>query len=451
MYKRKQIYLVVGFFLAGLFFLNLSAGQRQSNDSIFDPLVDVVDLIHKYYVTESDDATLVNGAINGTLGQLDPYSEFIPARDLEEFNKQASGFYHGIGIQIDIKDGYLTVVSPFEDSPAYKAGIRPGDKIIEVNGKITKGWSTTKAVQELSGPNGTTTTIKVVHLDGSSETLSIVRQEVIVPTVRGWRQTEDGTWDYLLDKKNKIGYARITQFVSDTAEQLDRAVNQLTRQDMKGLVIDLRANPGGLMSSALATADRFLEQGVIVSTRGANSAPTSQSAHPENTYPNFPLVLLVDQGSASASEIVAGALQDHNRAVIVGKRSWGKGSVQRPIRLPDSGAVLKLTTDYYYLPNGRCVHRQPNAELWGVDPDIDQDYDPADPQELRDLMRYLTLPPALQSTSEEAPDFAGLPPEALAKRLKDLDTQLDQAVKQSIGLVRAQPTLQGLGQGVIKK
>ncbi|MBN1844809.1 MAG: hypothetical protein JW810_03935, partial [Sedimentisphaerales bacterium] len=331
-------------------------------------------------------------------------------------------------------------------------------------GRSAKGWSASQAVQELTGPAFSDLTIKVRHLDGREEVIRIVRQEIHVPTVRGWRRSgRDGSWDYLLDPAAAIGYVRITSFTADTAQELDKAVSSLLGRNLKALILDLRTNPGGLMSSAVEVVDRFIEQGTIVSTRGAHSEDQVQKAHPENTYPRFILVVLIDQGSASGAEIVAGALQDHNRAVIVGRRSWGKGSVQRLIRLPESEAALKLTTDYYYLPNGRCVHRLGDAETWGVSPDIEESLDPDKVTELRSYMNHLTIDALTQAAQNgrangdpNAPaspgEIAAGPADsatvvaAVAEKLLVLDDQLAQALKQCKGLLRTRPTLPGLAE-----
>ncbi len=463
--KKNLIYAGVIVWATLLSILNLSIARRSSDHSVLNPLVDVCDLIQKHYVKETNEEELVTGAINGMLHNLDPYSEYIPPKEVEEFHKQTSGKYDGIGIGIDVKDGWITVISPFENSPAYRAGMRAGDKIIEVNGQNTKGWSATKAVKELTGKSNTDVTIKVIHLDGSEETVQITRKEIHVPTVRGWRRSPlNGAWDYLIDEDNSIGYIRITSFTDDTAKELDRSFQTLETQKIQALILDLRSNPGGLMSTAVQVVNRFIDQGIIVSTKGAHSVEHEEKATLADTYPHLPLVVLIDQNSASGSEIVAGALQDHNRAVIVGKRSWGKGSVQRLIRLPESGAAVKLTTDYYYLPKGRCVHRLPHADTWGVDPDIEESLDLNQEQlaKLRDLMNKLTVEALTESVkngqknngahTEETPTES---PEAVAKKeqtqkredarqLLELDNQLAQAVKQCKGLLRTQPTLPGL-------
>ena len=464
MIYKNRLYITLIGIAAMLTFLNISAARRTADPSLFDPLVDVCELIRKYYVTEINDEELAAGAINGMLHQLDPYSEFIPAGEVDDFQKQTSGSYEGIGTAIDVQNGYLTVISPFEDSPAYKAGVLGGDRILEVDGKSTKGWSATRAVKELAGPANSQVILRLLHTDGSEETLIITRQEIHVPTVRGWRRHPDTAgWDYLLDDDAGIGYIRISQFTADTADELDRAFGILKNQNPNALILDLRANPGGLMSTAVAVADRFLDEGVIVSTRGAHSTSQIQKAVPENTYPYLSLVVLIDQGSASASEIVAGALQDHSRAVIVGKRSWGKGSVQRPFVLSESGALLKLTTDYYYLPKGRCVHRLGDAEEWGVTPDIEESLDLDKLSELRRIMGQLAMQPHGESqtkgpaqpvidSSQAEDDTAALTaaPKAekqkLVQQLIALDAQLAQAVKQCRGLLRAQPALKALSE-----
>ncbi len=478
MSRKDRFYALVVAVLAIATLLNVSAARRDGF-SLFDPLVDVTHLIHKYYVDQTDDEQLAVGAINGMLHELDPYSEYIPAESLDEFQKLTSGSYEGIGTAIDMEEGYITIISPFEDSPAYKAGVLPGDKILEVNGRSTKGWTATQAVQELTGPAGTSVVLKVLHQNGTQETITIERGKIHVPSIRGWRRAgQNGGWDYLLDASAQIGYIRITQFTGDTATEMDKIITQLREDGMKGMLLDLRANPGGIMSTAIAIADRFLDEGVIVSTQGDKFETQISRATYPGTYPHFPLVVLVDQGSASASEIVAGALQDHGRAVIVGKRSWGKGSVQQIFHLPESGAAVKLTTNYYYLPNGRCVHRKPDAETWGVDPDVEEDLvnkhlDDVETNRqlkaLRDLMRKLITPPApaTQDDTNDATapggpkDAAAAPAEtdkeaavdeplltdddaSPAAELLALDQQLAQAVKQAKGLLRAQPSLQGL-------
>ena len=464
MTKKNIFYIIIIIVATTLTIrLNISNARRQIDYTLFDPIIDVSDLIREHYVSETDYEALISGAINGMLRQLDIHSEYIPPSKLDAFQKQTSGSYEGIGISIDPTDDYITVISPFEGSPAFKAGIQPGDIILEVDGHNTQGWSSTQAVQKLTGPAKSSVTLKVLHPDQTEAQITITRKKITLPIVKGFRRnTLDGAWDFMLDDIEKIGYIRLTQFTAQAPDDFDHAVKKLLDQNLKALLLDLRSNPGGLMSAAIEIADHFLVRGTIVSTRGANSRPQVSHASSRGTYPNFKLVILINQFSASASEIVAGALQDHDRALIVGKRSWGKGSVQRVFILADSNAALKITTDYYYLPNGRCVHKLPNAEVWGVDPDVEQDFDLKKSQPLRKLIIELTIDPLTiagkrlngkdQPENEEPPQTLTQQDhqlkQSLAIRLLELDDQLAEAYKQAKQLLNTNPELIPLSQSL---
>ncbi len=393
MNRQNRIYISILIVAAALTGLNITLGRIQQPDkSAFGTLFDVYTLIQHRYVSKPDNQKLITGAIKGMVHELDPYSAYMTADEVSEFKKQINGSYEGIGVGVDFSEGILKVISPFENSPAYKAGVQPGDIITQVNGVSTSGWTISKAIKKLTGPAGTKVTLQLLHPNKKTQTVTIIRKKIHIETVRGWRRNRyDGHWDYMLDPRNHIGYIRIVQFTSDIDNEFDKAMQQLQHQGMKALIIDLRSNPGGLMSEAVGLVDRMVKKGIIVSTRGAHDPEEVQKAHQRGTYPYFPLVVMVDQYSASASEIVAGSLQDHKRAVIVGMRTWGKGCVQRPFELRRNGAILKLTTDYYYLPNGRCVHRLKGAKTWGVEPNIKVALDPNDITQLRNFMNKLMI------------------------------------------------------------
>ena len=440
MSSRNAVYLGI-IVLSALLTLLLNISNARRSITLFDPLVDVCNLIQNYYVDETEDEKLITGAINGMLHRLDAHSEYIPVSDVDDFQKQASGSYEGIGISLDSQDGYLIVISPFEDSPAFKAGVRAGDVILEVDGKDAKNLSDVQAVRILTGEAGTSVRLKVLHRDGSEEEVVITRAKVSVPTIRGWRRhgNQNG-WDYMLDQEEGIAYIRLTQFTAESIQAFDKAIETCLDQGMDALILDLRSNPGGLMSAAVAIADRFIGDEVIVSTRGAHSSPQVTRGRADNDLPNIPLVVLVDQGSASASEIVAGALQDHRRGIVVGERSWGKGSVQEIFQLPDSGALLKLTTAYYYLPKGRCVHRREGESEWGVTPDIEEKMDFSKREDFIKLTEELSIAPVSESQDSDDRQSVAMGGE-LRQRLLEADNQLAQAYKQSRGLLRTRPSV----------
>jgi carboxyl-terminal processing protease len=264
-------------------------------------------------------------------------------------------------------DQRLTVVTPIEGSPAHKAGVRPGDVIETIDGRAARGIELKEAVQRILGKPGTEVKLKVLHHDGIVEELTITRAQLQLRTLQGFRRGPDDRWVFTLDPEHKIAYVQLTQFSPTTAKELREALTALQKEGLKGLILDLRFCPGGLLDQALQVAKLFLREGLILTTRGPNKQERSFRADGKEAIADVPLVILLNEQTASAAEIVAGALSDHNRAVLVGSRSFGKGSVQSIVKL-DEGGALKLTTAYHYLPSGRNIQKRPGEKVWGVDP-----------------------------------------------------------------------------------
>jgi carboxyl-terminal processing protease len=329
------------------------------------------------------DAVLINEFGDGALSALDAFSNIIWPNEWEEFQKSTSGEFSGVGIQIQSDDsGNLKVVSPLEDSPAYRAGIKPDSIITHINGKSARWLNLNQAVKQITGKPGTTVTLTVKDPKGESRDYTLTRETIKMASVKGWLHKPGGGWDYMIDAEQKIGYLRLTNFNRTTTADLNRALDEMESQGVRGVLFDLRYNPGGLLNEAAQVVDKFIPKGVIVSTR----PDRADSPYPEHAIKaplsndekvTLPLVILVNQYSASASEIVSGALKDHHRAMVVGERTFGKGSVQmlyplgrRLGLLDDSDTRLKLTTSHYYLPSNKCIHREENSREWGVEPDL---------------------------------------------------------------------------------
>src|SRR5512145_153129 len=351
------IFVVI--FFAGLISGDITASRHAAQANVvFGKLKifgDVLSVIQGSYVEEPNVDDLVQGAIKGMLQTLDPHSSYLTPDMLKQVEVETKGVFGGLGIEIGVKDGILTVIAPIEDTPAFRAGLQAGDKIVKIEKESTRDMTVIDAVKRLRGEPGTKVTISVMR-EGLSEprAYTITRDIIKIKSVKS-KAMGDG-----------IAYVKLLQFQQDTNGELEKALQALGKEKsgMKGLVLDLRNNPGGLLDQAVKVADEFIESGLIVYTDGRiESQKYKYFARKEGTWTGFPIVVLVNAGSASASEIVAGALQDHGRAILLGTKSFGKGSVQTILPLED-GSALRLTTARYFTPNGRSIQAK------GIEPDI---------------------------------------------------------------------------------
>ncbi|MFN7905930.1 MAG: S41 family peptidase [Pseudobdellovibrionaceae bacterium] len=349
---------VVGFIVIAVisFFLQINpkafAEDRYADLQNFSK---VLNLIQQYYVESVDIKKLIYGAIKGMLRELDPHSSFMTPEIFKDFERETGGEFGGIGIEISIQNGVLTIISPIEDTPAWKAGVKAGDKVIAIDGKSTKNASLAEASQMMRGKKGAKITLRMLRegVDAPID-IVIVRGNVRVKSVK------------YTDLENGYAYIRITSFIENTAEDLEKMITKHNSQypNAAGLLIDLRKNPGGLLEQAVKISDMFLKDGVIVSTISRDPKQKEiTSATKTGKYTAIPILILVDEYSASASEIVSGALQDNNRALVVGERTFGKGSVQSVVKLGD-GSALKLTVARYYTPSGVSIQAE------GIHPDV---------------------------------------------------------------------------------
>jgi carboxyl-terminal processing protease len=351
--KKKWLFTgIVILCLAGTgFYKNLFAKNDDSYKNL-ETFSTVLDIIEKNYVDEVDSKLLIENAIKGMLSGLDPHSLFLLSEDLEELQIDTKGKFTGVGISITEKNGFITVISPIEGTPAYKAGIKPGDRIIKVNNEQVKDLH--EAVKKIRGPKNTSVMVTILR-EGLSEPKEIKLIRDIIPIIN-----VKSTF-----LKPGYGYVWITSFREQTTKDLEAALEKLEKPNpLKGLILDLRDNPGGLLPQALKVSDLFLEKGKIVSIKGRVKNRTEHyNAHEDKQARNYPMVVLINAGSASASEIVAGALQDNNRALILGTTSFGKGSVQS-VETLEGNYGLKLTIARYYTPSGRSIQGK------GIEPDI---------------------------------------------------------------------------------
>ncbi|HSL91871.1 MAG TPA: S41 family peptidase [Candidatus Limnocylindrales bacterium] len=351
--------ILIVIFFAGFISGDLTASRHAAQANVaFGKLKafgDVLSTVQSSYVEEPNVDELVNGAIKGMLQTLDPHSSYLTPDMLKQVEVETKGVFGGLGIEIGVKDGVLTVIAPIDDTPAFRAGLQAGDKIVRIENEPTRDMNVMDAVKRLRGEPGTTVTIWIAR-EGLSEPRSytITRDIIKIKSVKTKAMGEG------------IGYIKLTQFQQDTDGELEKALQAFTKEKggVKGLVLDLRNNPGGLLDQAVRVADKFIDSGLIVYTDGRiENQKFKYFARKEGTYLGFPMVVLVNAGSASASEIVAGALQDHGRAILLGMQTFGKGSVQTIIPMED-GSAIRLTTARYFTPNGRSI------QAMGIEPDI---------------------------------------------------------------------------------
>lgn len=360
--SKRKIFtniVLISLLVAGLFFLygnrdNVEADNKDVYQNI-EILTEVLRQVEKNYVEPQKAKDLIYGAIKGMVRSLDPHSSFMTKEEFRELMAETKGSFSGIGIEITVKDKVLTVVSPIEGTPAYLAGMKAGDKIIKVEGESTLDMSLMEAVKKIRGQEGTPVNLTVFR-EGEKKPLEFAITRGVIPlkSVRYFFLTPD------------IGYVRISTFQGNTSEALSEALNELEKGGkMKGLVLDMRNNPGGLLSQAIDVSEMFLDSGIIVSTKGRSGSHDIEARAHKNSHPRvYPMIVLVNGGSASAAEIVAGALQDNKRAMILGSRTFGKGSVQTILPLSD-GSGLRLTTARYYTPSGKSIQSS------GITPDIE--------------------------------------------------------------------------------
>lgn len=400
-----------------------------------ETFANILAIVRQNYVDEVKTQELVDGAIKGMLGSLDPHSAYLTEELYKDLQTETQGRFGGLGIEVTVRDGILTVVSPIEDTPAARVGIQPGDQIFKIEDELTKDMGLIGAVKRLRGPTGSSVNISV-RRKGSNKLLNfkIVRDVIKIRSVRSY------------ELKPGFVYVRLAQFQENSAADLRAALDKGGPQDgkVKGLILDLRNNPGGLLNQAVKVSDLFLDSGLIVYTDGRLAHQKQKfSANKKGTWTEFPMVVLVNSGSASASEIVAGALQDHKRAIVLGTQTFGKGSVQTILPLNDRSA-LRLTTAKYFTPNGRSIQAK------GIEPDIIMEQSaPAAERttDLRDQLREENLPGHLENPGSDTPQNAeSSVDEDVTQRILQ-----DPQVKRALELLKGWEVFKQLGETEQKK
>ena len=415
-------------FLAAIVLFTVPAtGQAQTNSSEtyrqLDLFGDVFERVRADYVKEVGDEKLIEAAINGMLTSLDPHSSYMSPKSFKDMQVQTRGEFGGLGIEVTMENGFVKVVSPIDDTPAFRAGLKPGDYITHLDDQVVQGLTLAEAVEKMRGKVNANIKITIRRKGRKPFDVIITRAVIKIRSVR-WRT------------EGKVGYVRVTSFTEQSDAGMDRAMKKIKEKlgnELKGVVLDLRNNPGGLLDQAIKISDQFMNQGEIVSTRSRRGSDAQRfNSKKGDLADKLPIVVLINGGSASASEIVAGALQDHRRAIVLGTRSFGKGSVQTIIPLSGHGAI-RLTTAHYYTPSGRSIQAK------GIDPDIEVEQAKLEPVEPGSRRREADLRGALKNPNkinEEQKKKPNAKPNKKSAKDSKTEKPFDYQLERALGLIR---------------
>ncbi|MCS7083434.1 MAG: S41 family peptidase [Aquificaceae bacterium] len=365
------VVFIIGFILGSS---NTSHAQREDEFRYFRLLSDVLRLVKENYVENVSNKELIYGALNGVMKSLDPFSSFFTPEQYNEFRQETAGEFGGVGIELGMEKSRPVVISPIEGTPAFKAGVRSGDVILEVDGEDTSNMTISDVVKRIRGKPGTKVTLTILR-KGSDRPIKLTLERAII-------KIESAKWTTI----DNFGYIKLSQFTEGVSRDVERALRDFNSRGVRGVILDLRNDPGGLLTEAIAVSDLFLQTGKLIvytKTRKGEITRYSSTRRPVISE-EIPVVVLINKGSASASEIVAGALQDNKRATIIGEKSFGKASVQNIIPLED-GSAIKITVAYYYTPSGRLIQKR------GIEPDLNIPMDPSQDEKLHEMIRQRRL------------------------------------------------------------
>lgn len=430
--RQNLVVLVIAAVVSIVCFRQADSAHRSEYGRMYDTFAEVLKEVDAHYLRKVENQQLFEGALQGIMGRLDPYSAYIGPDQFAEFVATLEQRFGGVGIEVTInaETGALEVTTPLADSPAFAAGVRAGDIIKKIDGRSTEGLvpdDIDEIVGRLRGRQGVVQ-LTVMH-KGETEPveISIGRAMIPVDSVLGDARDAENHWDFFLAGEERIGYVRIANFGENTERELNEALAWLAERNVRGLILDLRNNRGGVFDQAVATCDLFLKEGRIVSTRGRDGVEIkAEEASGNAPYAELPLVVLVNQHTASAAEIVAACLQDHGRTIVVGQRTYGKGTVQNVIRLEGGRSLLKLTTASYWRPSGQDIHRYPDIkdqEHWGVQPNAGYEV-PLDEAATNELARRRHQRDVIRA-GDETPPAVEQPPEVATSE----DPQLKRALE----------------------